>query len=71
MIEFDEEVKWILGRPCFMCGPIAKKLRGLGHKIRSRAEEEQAMVIYWMLCLYEKHGKEWRQKATEELEKSI
>jgi len=69
MIELDKEVEWILGRPCFVCGPIAHILNKLGHNIKPHAEEEQAAVIYWMLCLYEKHGVGWRQKAEEELQK--
>jgi len=71
IIEFDEEVKWILGRPCFWCGPIAHRLNQLGYHIKPQAEEEQAAVIFWMLGLYEKNGINWRQKAEEELEKNI
>jgi len=70
MIEFDKEVEWILGRPCFVCSPIAHRLNELGHHIKPHAEEEQAAVIYWMLCLYEKHGEDWKKKADEELRKS-
>ena len=69
MIKFDKEVEWILGRPCFACGSIADKLRGMGQKIRPSAEAEQSAVLYWMLCLYEKHGKDWREIAEEEWKK--
>ncbi len=71
MIKFDKEVEWILGRPCFVCGPIAHRLNELGHHIKFHAEEEQAAVIFWMLCLYEKHGVNWRQKAKEELRENV
>ena len=67
MIEFDKEVEWILGRPNFWCAPIAHQLNTLGHNIKRHAEEEQAAVIYWMLCLYEKHGAKWKQEAEIEL----
>lgn len=67
MIKFDDEVKWILGRPNFMVCPVAHLFRKLGQKIKEKAEEEQAFVIYWMLCLYEKHGKNWREEMHKEI----
>ncbi len=70
-IEFDKEVEWILGRPCFVCGPIAHRLNELGHNIKPHAEEEQAAVLFWMLGLYEKHGAVWQQKAGEELQQAL
>jgi hypothetical protein len=60
MFELNDEVRWILGRPNFMCAPIAARLRKLGHVIDEKAEAEQAAVIYWMLSLYECHGDSWR-----------
>ncbi|KKL17706.1 hypothetical protein LCGC14_2482860 [marine sediment metagenome] len=71
MIAFDKNVEWILGRPCFVCGPIAHRLNELGHNIKPHAEEEQAAVIYWMLCLYEEHGEGWKKKAGEELQQAL
>ncbi len=64
----DPEVMWILGRPCFVCGPIAHILQAGGHPIPKHAEEEQAAVIVWMLEKYQQHGREdWKRKADEEL----
>lgn len=63
MIPFDKEVEWILGRPNFTLRGYADALRVLGEEIKSHAEEEQAAVIYWMLCLYEKHGENWRKEG--------
>jgi hypothetical protein len=64
-IPLDDETRWILGRPNFICGPIARDLRRAGHQIDEKAEDEQAAVILWMLNLYLKHGRAWRNKATE------
>jgi len=62
-MELNEETKFILGRPNFVCGSIAILMRELGHDIPRKSEEEQAYVIHWMLDLYEQHGADWRNKA--------
>lgn len=59
----DEEVRWILGRPNFMCAGIAGALRMSGQEIKRKAEEEQAAVLHWMLTLYVQHGAGWREVA--------
>lgn len=62
----DEELKWILGRPCFAVAHIAWKLHSLGlYNVERKAEEEQAAAIHWMLSLYLKHGSEWRSIGEE------
>lgn len=63
----DEEVQWILGRPAFMCGPIAHIFQAAGYKIKTRCEDEQAFVLTWMLRTYLKHGNEWRVQGDLEL----
>ena len=63
MIEFDDKVKEILGRPNFACGRIAEKLRQKGFEIECKAEAEQARVLYWMLEMYEKHGADWKTEC--------
>ena len=63
MIKFDEEVKWILGRPNFACIGIANALRKSGMVIEHKSEDEQAATIYWMLEMYEMHGEHWRKAA--------
>lgn len=65
MIELNDETKWILGQLCFQCAGTAQILRLDGHEIKTKAEDEQAAVIHWMLCLYEEHGDQWREKASE------
>lgn len=60
--EFDEEIEFILGRPNFVLGPYAHRLRDLGHKIPKKAEAEQAYVMYLLLDLYMKHGNNCRDE---------
>ena len=69
MIELNEHTKWILGRPNFQCGVIARVLRQGGIEIPCKAEEEQAHVIHWLLAQYEKHGDDWRDEADKELDR--
>lgn len=63
MFELNDETRWILGRPNFMLIGLAQRLRQLGHVIPTKAEAEQAACIYWMLCLYEQHGENWRAEG--------
>jgi hypothetical protein len=41
-------------------------LREDGHEIKTRAEDEQAAVIHWLLNLYLEHGDQWREIAQQE-----
>lgn len=67
VLPLDDEVRWILGRPNFWCGSIAEQLRRVGREIARKAEDEQAAVIHWFLCLYFEHGAAWRDVAADEL----
>lgn len=69
-IELNDETRWILGRPNFVCAPIFRALRLLGHEIPHKAEDEQAYSIWWMLNLYLEHGNKWRDVAEVELAKA-
>jgi len=63
-LELTTELRWILGRPCFWCARYADVLRFTGIAIEHKAEDEQAVVIHWMLTLYKRHGAEkWREFA--------
>lgn len=61
--EMTDELRWILGRPNFVCARLAQTLRNMGHEIKPKAEDEQAAVIHWMLTLHEKHGDQWKAEA--------
>lgn len=65
--ELNADLIEILGRPNFTCGRIAATFRAAGRTIKTRAEDEQAFVLHWLLGLYLKHGAEWRDRAEEEL----
>ncbi len=63
MFELNDVTRAILGTPAVLCYHWGKALRAMGHTIPDKCEEEQAYVIYWMLCLYETHGANWRAEA--------
>ena len=63
MFELNDETRWILGRPNFTLIRMAHRLRQLGQEIPTKAEDEQAACIYWMLCMYEQHGENWRDEV--------
>lgn len=67
--DMDEHLLQILGRPNFWCSPIASALRHGGAEIRRKAEDEQAVVIHWLLTLYLQHGAKWWEVATAEIER--
>lgn len=66
LVPLNEETRWILGRPNFWCYSVAQVLREDGHEIPTKAEEEQAAVIHWLLNLYLEHGDQWRDVAQQE-----
>lgn len=63
MVELNDDTRWIMGRPNFWCASFAPALRRMGHEIARKAEDEQAVVIWWMLNLYQNHGDKWREVA--------
>ncbi len=68
MFEFTDDIEWILGRPNFVCGQIARILREGGIEIPEKAEAEQARVIYWLLEMHQQHGEDWREKIVAKLD---
>lgn len=61
-------VRSILGRPCFQCINTAQLLRIAGHEIAKKAEDEQAVTIWWLLNQYLKHGEgKWMGEANSAL----
>lgn len=63
------ELAAILGTMCFQCIHFAQALRAAGHEIKSRAEDEQAATLHWMLGHYFRHGEDWRKHAAEDMER--
>lgn len=68
--ELTDDLREILGRPNFTCHFNAKALRVMGHSIAHKSEDEQAVVIHWLLGIYLKHRPDWRQRAAAELEEA-
>lgn len=68
-MELDRDMRFILGRPCFLFINIAETLRNNGWEIKRKAEDEQACGIFWMLSLREKYGDKWRDFIDKELDK--
>jgi hypothetical protein len=66
-LPFNDDTRLILGRPCFACCGLARRLREKGHQIEQKAEAEQAAVLHWMLNLYLKHGANWAEVGDKEL----
>jgi hypothetical protein len=66
-LPLDEDVRDILGRPNFTFIGMAQILRLGGYEIRTKAEDEQAVCIHWLLTHYFKSGSNWRVSAQEEL----
>jgi len=68
----DDDLRDILGRPNFACIRLANLFRKEGAVIASKAEDEQAHVIHWMLGLRLKHGREnWREHADRAIDAAI
>ncbi|MGY2681719.1 hypothetical protein [Pseudomonas tolaasii] len=65
--ELTPELRWILGQMCFQHIHTAQALRLMGHQIARKAEDEQAVTIYWMLGHYLKDPANWRENATAEM----
>lgn len=63
----DQDLIDILGRPNFQCIRIAQLFRQAGAEIATKAENEQAAVIHFLLSMYLQHGKEWATAADEHL----
>lgn len=63
------ELASILGLMCFQCISFAQALRAAGHTIKTRAEDEQAAVLHWMLGHYFQHGDDWRTAAAEDMKR--
>lgn len=64
-LSFTEDVRWILGRPNFSVGRLGQMLMKLepgtyGPAV-SRAEDEQAVALHFMLNMCLQHGVKWRE----------
>lgn len=65
--ELTDDLRDILSMMMWNTGPIAHALRAGGVEIKTRAEEEQAHVMHWLITLALEHGAAWREKASERI----
>jgi hypothetical protein len=65
--ELTDELRYILGMMCFQCITYAQALRGMGHTIANKAEDEQAATIHWMFGHYMIDPVNWRTNAIAEI----
>lgn len=65
--EITPELHDVLGMMCFQLGPIAHVFRASGESIPSRAEDEQAFVLHWLIGLALEHGSGWRKIAADKI----
>jgi len=64
----NDDLRFILGQPCFVFIRHAQIWRAAGHKLPQQAEDEQAFFIGRMLHHYLTVPSEWRESWAEECE---
>lgn len=63
--ELTPQVREVLSIMCFEAGLIAHAFRESGRaEIKTRAEDEQAFVLHWLLTFVLEQGAEWRKHAS-------
>lgn len=67
MPELTDDLRYIFGLMCFQCIAYAQALRGMGHTIANKAEDEQAATIHWMYGHYLRDPDNWRANAIAEI----
>lgn len=68
-LDLTPTIRHILGQPCFAIRNEAKMLRDAGYAhVDTKAEDEQAVAIYWMLNLYLEHGSAWRVEGGKQIQ---
>ncbi|MDN7851368.1 Lar family restriction alleviation protein [Burkholderia seminalis] len=62
-----DTLRHVLSFPNFRCAPYAHLMRDSGADIDSRAEDEQAHVLHWLVKLVLDHGDRWTDVAEVDL----
>ena len=65
--ELTDDLRDVLSTMLWTSGQIARCLRAGGVEIKTRAEDEQAHVLHWLIGLALEHGSEWRVKAQDRI----
>ncbi|MBO2947093.1 hypothetical protein J4754_04165 [Burkholderia pseudomallei] len=66
--DLTDTLRHVLGFPNFRCAPYAHLMRDSGANIETRAEDEQAQVLHWLVKLVLDHGDRWADAAEEDLD---
>jgi hypothetical protein len=73
MAEYPKEMtpalREVLGMMCFEFIKLVQGFRAAGYEIKTRAEDEQAFMLHWLIPFALEHGDNWRQAAGVELSK--
>jgi len=65
--EMTPELRHVLGMMCFQLARFAHLFRSVGADIKSRAEDEQAYCLHWLIKHVLAHGAEWADYAEADL----
>jgi hypothetical protein len=61
--EMTPELRHVLGMMCFQLARYAHLFRSVGADIKTRAEDEQAYCLHWLIKHVLAHGAEWADHA--------
>ncbi|PRZ56620.1 hypothetical protein BX589_101270 [Paraburkholderia fungorum] len=61
--EMTPELHHVLGMMCFQLARYAHLFRSVGADIKTRAEDEQAYCLHWLIKHVLAHGAEWASHA--------
>jgi len=61
--EMTPALRHVLGMMCFQLAPFAHIFRAAGADIKTRAEDEQAFCLHWLIKHVLLHGDAWAERA--------
>lgn len=61
--ELTPPLRRVLGMMLWETAPIAHAMRATGRDIARRAEDEQAIVLHWLIGFVLEHGADWHKHA--------
>lgn len=67
----DDDLQDVLSVMVWQSGKICKILRAGGQEIPRKTEAEQAHVLFWLIHLYLKHGKDWHARSVDQIQAII
>lgn len=61
--QLTPSLRRVLGMMLWETGPIAHAMRATGRDIARKAEDEQAIVLHWLMGFVLEHGADWHKHA--------